>query len=291
MSEKKLDDMTEEELLQHQADLEAKGDPEPDPVEPVEPIEPIEPVEDPEEPTDPEADPPDPYAQLLKDAGLDKQYESVEDLVNRTPDTNRYLTKLEQENAEFRKALLNNKAEPTPKKPAFDPEAFEDKHAINPQAFADAGLVTQDKLNEANTQILTKLDQLERQQYNNQTATQVTQYAHVADVAPLLRNGTEPPAGANPVWDAMVKIQSNFEGVDQLPLETKIKLLRPYAQALVNKTNGGKPPVNPVSQDKKDAARTTNPKGAKKTRSVDFNKMSEAEILKEAQATGMVTDD
>ena len=221
------------------------------------------------------------YVELFKQSGLDKQYPGgLSELLSRTPETNRYLHTLQEENNRFKEALLNREKP----KPEMDDEDFQEKLLTDPEsALKSKGFIDQSAIDQTNK----RLSEVENNLLYNNIANIVENYEEIRDVAKGLRSQRLPVRGENAVWDRFDDLCRQYQGLDTVPLETKLSLLYETAKNEVIGTDKTKPPVKPLSTQQKMAAQTAKLKKSSSS-AVDVNNMPTEEVYKYAQEHGQV---
>lgn len=217
------------------------------------------------------------YVELFKESGLEKQYPGgLPELLNRVPETNRYVRTLQEENKQFKDALLERA------RPAVEPE--EDVY-VDPDledVLKSKGFINQSTIDATNE----RLSNVENSLLYNKIANVVDGYEEIKDVAKTLRTQKVPLRGENAVWDRLNDLSDQFSGLENVPFETKLALLYDRAKSDVVKPDKTKPPVKPLSAQQKMAAQTAKLKTST-SGTADYAKMSSDEVLKHAQEHGL----
>ncbi len=249
------------------------------------------PEEKPEESTDTETEtaddpekPVDEYQKRFDELGLSRQYTSAAEALERVPDTNRYLDSLEKANKAQQQEIGRLQAiEKGQLKPRPTAEELAQRLETDPEgAIADAGFVRTENLEAA----MTRLDQVELRQRQQDIAGVISQYPELESIASAYRVGREPVVGTNKLWDAMNQKIKDYPGLETAPYHTILAVLYPLVkeQAAVKV-----PPVTKIPGTKKEEATTTG--GASRLAASDqpdYSTMSTEEIYQDYQKRGMI---
>ena len=235
-------------------------DPTPAPVDP-----PADPPVDPSAPEpDPTGDPtPDPtdYGAILEESGLLSRYGSPEAALRAIPEQQATITRMQQENAEFRRMLTQmtgQKKDDAPKGPSQEEitelwDAGRHAEALDKMGFA--------RKTDVDTLSAEQQDQAYRNEVREAT-DQLRDFPELKDVAEYAsrtfssQNPTPFPVGKNKVWDAMMA-EAVESGVR--PDSQNLRLLYKAVKGNAPATN------SPVSTNKKERAKTAGGPGQPKS--------------------------
>lgn len=215
------------------------------------------------------------YQTIFEEQGLGSQFKDVEDLIRRTPDSNRWNESLHKTNQVLQRELedYRRRVAEEQKAPSIDPEKFIDTFNSNPiEALRHSGFVTKDDL--ANFE--QKQTVLEQRGIQRDLADAVGEYPELKDIASGLRLGQQPVPGMNKYWDAIERVALKYPGIDRAGASTALQVLFPEARKLVDVHK--KPPVEKVPTEDKDRAKTTPSAKAGDGGIPDFGKMTSEQI-------------
>lgn len=296
MTEKKLEDMTtdeieqlsEEEVTKLNEDVQDLSD-----VEDVEADTDTETSEEDDQTTDSsdvdtETETPD-YVKLFNDAGLNKQFPGgLSEMFERMPETNKYLRELQEENKKYRDYVIEQTKKPD--KPVDVPDNedtsdFSDQFYDDPKkALVDQGFIEKESFDDTNRRV----ENVENTLIYNQISNVIGEYDDLKDIAKDYLLQKEPEAGKNAIWDTFIGLLDKYPGLDKAPLSTKLDLLFDKAKSMVVGANKPKPPVKPVSNNKKDVAKTHTPSSDGVGDTPDYEKMPTDELLEYAKTRNLV---
>lgn len=225
----------------------------------------------------------DPYQKRFDELGLESQFTSPVDVLDRVKDTNRYLDTLEKANLQQRTELESLKAA-QPEKPKQTAQELVERMETDPAgALADEGFVRAENVQALQTQV-TEMRQRERLR---DVADTIGQYSELDSIASAYRLGREPVQGTNKFWDAMNAEVALIPGLAEAKLETILAVTYPRVKDRL--ASQPKPAVTKLSdKDKAEATTTGSPSRKVAPDQPDYSNMSADEILADYQKRGMV---
>jgi len=215
----------------------------------------------------------DPYKDLMGELNLGGQYKSSEAALRAVEAQRQRIEDQRQENYELKQLLQQTARQPQPEATPT-PEQIAERFQDDPlRAISDAGFVRRDDLQKTET----RLQQLETVHARSEIVNTMAGMDGLKNVGDYYNaHGDYPRPGLNPIWDAMMREYDTHPGIRYMPQADAIPML----YDLVKSKNPTKPPVNPVSNERKLGATTSSagrrPVGEGGT--PDFNKMTSTEI-------------
>ena len=215
----------------------------------------------------------DPHKVLMDELNLGGQYRSSEAALRSVEAQRQRIEDQRQENYDLRQVLQQVSKQPPPT-PTPTPEQIAENFQDDPlRTISDAGFVRRDDLQKTET----RRQQLETAHARSAIVNTLTGLDGLKDVGDYYgAHGEYPQIGANPIWDAMMREYKGHPGVQYMSQSDGIALLHD----LVRSKNPSKPPVKPVSDERKSGA-TTSSTGRRPVGEggvPDFNKMTSTEI-------------
>ena len=224
---------------------------------------------------DTKVDTPDAAADLsavFKELELGDTYGSPDAALRAMPEKERTITRLQQENADFRRILqqLTVPKEPVTEQPLTTEEFHERFQADPPGTLRQSGFATEKQLAEVR-QDLGRLTQIERA---NNFAQMVSGLEGLEDVGAYVRshmgsatspNDFFPGRGVNPLWDKIMDAYAADPGLQSATPASVVRLL--HATLKSKKITPDNPPVSPqrkqgAQTNRGDSPNKTAPLGA-----------------------------
>lgn len=192
----------------------------------------------------------DPHKVLMDELNLGGQYKSSEAALRAVGDQRQRIEDQRQENYDLRQVLQQVSKQP-PSATGPTPEQVAERFQDDPlRTIADAGFVRRDDLQKTET----RLQQLETANARSAVVGTLVGMDGLKAVGDYYNaHGDYPAAGFNPIWDAMMHEYGGHPGIQYMSQSDGIALL----YDLVKSKNPSKPPVRPVSNERKLGATTS----------------------------------
>ena len=239
-----------------------------------------------------------PYEKALIEAGLNRQFRDVNDLISRAPEMNQYIHKLEEQRKEDNdrlRILLEKIAEPTREyaPPQTDEELIEEINTRPREALDKLGYVRKNDIQTLRQQYDDDIAEIKQQVVANTLADQFSQYDDLKSLAPVVRGRGPIRPGMNKMYDTiMYLMNTEFPEFSAIPADKALKHLVPLAKQRLGTSE--KPPVQPVSEVKKEQAHTTGskkPSGSKLPTNEQLSTMSLSQLKKYVADNGLINYD
>jgi regulator of replication initiation timing len=222
----------------------------------------------------------DPHKVLMDELNLGGQYKSSEAALRAVGDQRQRIEDQRQENYERKREndelrqVLQQVSRQSPPEPVPTPEQVAERFQDDPlRTIENAGFVKRDDLQKTET----RLQQLETANARSAIVNTMAGIDGLKNVSDYYNaHGGYPRAGLNPIWDAMMQEYKGHPGIQYMSQSDGIALL----YDLVKSKNPSKPPVRPVSNERKLGA-TTSSTGRRPVGEggvPNFNSMSSTEI-------------
>lgn len=225
----------------------------------------------------------DPQKALMDELNLGGQYKSSEAALRAVEAQRQRIEDQRQEMYDLRQ-VLEQVSKRIPPEPSPTAEQIAERFQDDPlRVIKDAGFVRQDDLQQTEA----RLKQLETAHVRSGIVNTLAGMDGLKNVSDYYNaHGDYPRTGLNPIWDEMMREYDTRPGFQHMPPGDAIATL----YDLVKAKNPSKPPVNPVSNERKLGATTssTGRKPVGEGGEPDFNKMTSTEIRNWFAERGLV---